>query len=85
MVIIKGGQRRGAEFRRVQHRSSELEGGTQLGSGGRGPWVAGLVGWTAGVLVVVLSGAECVLTAGWRIGLGGHGCAAIVDVLEYIV
>lgn len=38
----RGGQRTGAEFRRVQHRSSELEGGTQLGRGGREECGAGL-------------------------------------------
>lgn len=75
------GQRTDAEFRRVQHSSSELEGGTQLGSGGRGG-CEGLEGsWGVGVLATVLSGAECVLPPGASTGLCGHGCvvgAAIV-------
>lgn len=62
-----------------------MEGGTQLGSGGRAAWGAGLVGCTCagdGVCVVVLSGAECVRAAGWSTGLGGHGCDAVASVLE---
>lgn len=75
------GQRTGAEFRRVQHSSSELEGGTQLGSGGRGG-CEGLEGcWGVGLLATVLSGTEWVLPLGAITGLCGHGCvvgAAIV-------
>lgn len=76
----------GAEFRRVQHRSSELEGGTQLGRGGRDACGAGLegCGWAGeGVWIVVLSGAECVRPVGCSTGLWGQGCAAVTSVLKH--
>lgn len=63
-----------------------MDGGTQLGRGGREACGAGLEGWgTTGVgeCTVVLSGAECVRPGGCNTGLGGHGWDADAIVLKF--
>lgn len=59
-----------------------MEGGTQLGRGGREECGAGLDACGAGAGEVALSGADCARAVDCSTGLGGHGCVVDANVLE---